>query len=151
MWELTTPRLRALLAIMAFIIHYPDEEAPRRRDRSGWASTWATVEIPPAIALVNTGRLPITNRGKPASDHFRLADVRELLGRKLRFTVLTAIFGICVVKPHRWQKACKWIICLESNFAQLDVCFWSVMQRITREVWRHLHLKLRPPVALVAE
>jgi hypothetical protein len=28
--------------------HYPDEEAapPGRRDRSGWVSTWATVEIP---------------------------------------------------------------------------------------------------------
>lgn len=27
-----------------------------------------------SIAFVNTGRLPSTNRGKPALDHFRVAD-----------------------------------------------------------------------------
>jgi hypothetical protein len=45
------------LATASFIVHYPDEEVPTRRDRSGWASIWATVELPPAIALVNTGGL----------------------------------------------------------------------------------------------
>src|ERR1039457_3089301 len=60
--------------ITSFIVHYPDEEAPRRRDRSGWASTWATVEIPPAIALVNTGRLVGTKIG---------ADVEAPIGPRL--------------------------------------------------------------------
>ena len=35
-----------LLAIASFIVHYPDKEPRRRRDHSGWASTWATVENP---------------------------------------------------------------------------------------------------------
>ena len=34
------------------------------------SDTW---EILPPKSLVNTGGLPITNRGTPASDHFRLA------------------------------------------------------------------------------
>ncbi len=41
--------------------------------------------------------------------------------------------------------------CPRRHFAQLDVGFCSIVQRVTREVWGHLHLKLRAPVALVAE
>src|SRR5258705_12431225 len=40
---------------------------------------------------------------------------------------------------------------MRSYLAQLDVCFCSIVQRVTREVGRRLHLKLRAPVALVTK
>ncbi len=60
------------LAIACFIIHYLGWQASNMF--WGHLSQMLLYRASEATTFVNTCRLPITNRGKPASDHFRLAD-----------------------------------------------------------------------------
>jgi hypothetical protein len=46
---------------------------PRNRLLARASKIFPVYPQPSHHSLINTSRLPITNRGKPASDHFRVA------------------------------------------------------------------------------